>query len=208
MPVSAATLLLFAAASLAIIATPGPTMLLALSNGSAQGLRFAAFGMAGAALSDLLLIGAVSLGLGAVLAASNTLFAALQLAGIAYLAWLALQFWQAAPQALPTAPPQQRMTRGRAFCRSLLVALSNPKGLLFLSAFLPQFIDTARPQAPQYLLLAILFTTLDLALMACYAAGGVQAARLLSRNGMRKLHRGSAAALLVLAGLLAAYRRG
>ncbi|MBS0430772.1 MAG: LysE family translocator, partial [Proteobacteria bacterium] len=63
-----ATALLFCAVALAAIATPGPTMLLALSNGSRIGVRRALPGMAGAMLSDFVLVGAVSLGLGTLLA--------------------------------------------------------------------------------------------------------------------------------------------
>ena len=52
--------------------------------------------------------------------------------------------------------------RGRlALLRSLAVALSNPKSLLFFAAFLPQFVDTAQPQGPQYLLLGAIFVCLD-----------------------------------------------
>ncbi|MFB2603550.1 LysE family transporter, partial [Rhizobium phaseoli] len=68
------TLLAFAAVSFVGIATPGPTVLLALTNGSRHALRRAVAGMIGAVLSDFVLIGAVAIGLGAVLAASEFWF--------------------------------------------------------------------------------------------------------------------------------------
>lgn len=204
------TLLLFCAISAAAIATPGPTVLLALNNGAAHGMRRALCGVAGAALSDLILIGAVSLGLGALLAASEVLFSAIKWVGVVYFAWLSVQLWRSRPAALQAGEARggaQPITAWRAFLRSLLVALTNPKGLLFFSAFLPQFIATGEPQLPQYLTLAAAFTTIDIAVMLAYALGGLHAARLLTASGLRWLNRGCAAVMLSLAGMLAVYRR-
>lgn len=207
---TSSTILLYAIASFAATITPGPTMLLALSNGASRDKRVAAMGILGAALSDLVLIGAVSLGLGAVLAASEALFSVVQWVGVGYLVWLSVRLWRSSPASLSpatmtsgTAPPSP----ARAFARSFLVAVSNPKGLLFFSAFLPQFITTTAPQAPQYLVLALVTTLLDMLVMACYAAGGGQAARLLSAKGLQRLNRACAAILLSMAGILAGYRR-
>ncbi len=82
------TLLAFATVVVIAIATPGPTVLLALSNGSRYGVLIAFFGMGGAILSDLVLIGAVSLGLGALLATSQFWFSVLKWLGVAYLVFL------------------------------------------------------------------------------------------------------------------------
>jgi threonine/homoserine/homoserine lactone efflux protein len=82
------TLLLFSVVALVAIATPGPTVLLALSNGTRFGLRRSLAGMAGAVASDFVLVGAVSLGLGALLAASEFWFSVLKYVGAAYLAWI------------------------------------------------------------------------------------------------------------------------
>ena len=94
-----------------------------------------------------------------------------------------------------------------AFRRSLLVALSNPKGLLFFSAFLPQFIDPHAAQWPQYATLGVATAALDLAVMAVYALGGAHLVRRLSLAAARRLNRACAAGLLALAGGLALYRR-
>ncbi|UXY17194.1 LysE family translocator [Chitiniphilus purpureus] len=199
------TLSLYLAACFMVTAIPGPTMLLALTNGASRNWRVALMGMLGAATSDLLLIGAVAVGLGAVLAASEVLFSVVKWLGVAYLVWLAVQLWRA-PVMAPLQIGEGTTGATRAFVRSLLVALSNPKGLLFFSAFLPQFIDTGAPQAPQYLMLALATAALDLAVMAGYAAGGAQLARLLSIRWLRRLNRACAAMLVSLAALLAAYR--
>ena len=158
-------------------------------------------------MSDILLIGAVGLGLGALLAASEVLFSAVKWCGVAYLVWLGIQLWKSPPSALASQSVSSDASPPAAFLRSLGVALSNPKGLLFFAAFLPQFIDTSQPQAAQYAILAVVSAFLDVLVMSCYAVGGAQAAKYLSAGGMRRLNRSCAGAMLGLAGFLALYRR-
>src|SRR5919106_5692363 len=95
---STTVLMLFIITSFVAIATPGPTVLLALSNGARFGARVALFGMLGAMLSDLILISAVSIGLGAVLAASETAFQVLKWIGVVYLVFLSVQLLRTKPQ--------------------------------------------------------------------------------------------------------------
>lgn len=204
------TLLVFATASIALAVIPGPTMLLALSNGMAGGMRRAGRGMAGASLGAAIVIAVVAVGLGSLLAASALLFNAVRIVGVLYLAWLALQLWRSPPldvgAALAQLPGQPAQGRA-AFVRSLGVALSNPKLLLFFAAFLSQFVNPALPQAPQYAVLGALFVAIDACVMVLYAVAGRQAVRWLLRRGLRWLNRGCAAGMGVLAALLAGYRR-
>jgi len=204
------TLLAFALVALVTVVTPGPTVLLALNNGSRHGLRIAAMGILGAVLSDFVLIAAVALGLGALLAASETAFLVLKWLGVAYLAFLGLQLLRARRQApaAPEAGSEARAIGPRAvFFKSLLVALSNPKGLLFFSALLPQFVDPAALQWPQYLALACTFAAIDAVVMAGYALVGSHAMGRLQQVGARWLDRVCGGTLLALAASLAFYRR-
>jgi threonine/homoserine/homoserine lactone efflux protein len=208
----ATTLLAFSAVALIAIATPGPTVLLALANGSRWGVRRALPGMLGAVLSDFVLVGAVALGLGALLAASELAFTVLKWVGAAYLAWLGLRLLRS-QGGLDAAALQQAAggdaARPRAvFAKSFLVAVTNPKGYLFCSALLPQFIDAGAPQAPQYLTIALVFAALDFAVMFAYAVTGAHAIRLLHRRAVLWLDRACGAALLALAGSLLLFRRG
>ncbi|WP_076998863.1 LysE family translocator [Variovorax sp. KK3] len=204
------TLLLYLAASLVLAITPGPTMLLALSNGIAGGMRAAVWGIVGASVGAAILVAIVALGLGSLLAASEWLFNALRAAGVAYLVWLGIKMWRSQPvdigAALATSSSDGRSGR-IAFLRSLTVALSNPKTLLFFAAFLPQFIDTGSPQGPQYLVLGAIFIGIDTCIMLGYAAAGTQAVRWLSRRSLRMLNRGCAAGMWLLAATLALWRR-
>jgi threonine/homoserine/homoserine lactone efflux protein len=205
------TLLIFAVVAFIGIATPGPTVLLALTNGSRFGVRASVPGMAGAVLSDFVLIGAVAVGLGALLAASEFWFSVVKWVGVAYLAYLGLRLLRSkGTLALPTEPAgaQAGCSSARAiFLRSFLVAATNPKGYLFFSAFLPQFIAPADPQLPQYAALALTFAAIDFAVMLAYASAGAQAIRLLKAKGVLWLDRLCGGALLALAGSLALYRR-
>jgi threonine/homoserine/homoserine lactone efflux protein len=204
------TLVAFALVSFIGIATPGPTVLLALANGSRFGVRRALPGMAGAMLSDFVLIGAVALGLGALLAASEFWFSVVKWIGVAYLAWLGVQMMRSRGSldgALETARRDGERSARAIFAKSFLVAVTNPKGYLFFSAFLPQFVQLDLPQAPQYLVLAAIFAAIDLVVMLGYAAFGAQAVRVLSRSGTLWLDRLCGGALLALAGSLAFYRR-
>ena len=156
------TLFAFVVVAFIGIATPGPTVLLALANGSRFGVRRAAYGMAGAVLSDFVLIGAAALGLGALLAASEFWFTVVKWLGAGYLAVLGIMLLRskgsldgAAAAAAGSGAP------GAVFRKCFLVAVTNPKGYLFFSAFLPQFIDPAAPQLPQYALLAVIFAAID-----------------------------------------------
>jgi threonine/homoserine/homoserine lactone efflux protein len=203
------TLLVFSIVAFVGIATPGPTVLLALTNGSRFGIRASLPGMAGAVLSDFVLISAVAVGLGALLAASEFWFSMVKWVGVVYLAYLGIRLLLSKGT---FAVPNEQNTSGLAspraiFLRSFLVAVTNPKGYLFFSAFLPQFIVPTRPQLPQYAALALTFATIDFLVMFGYASTGAQAIRFLRIRGVLWLERLCGAALLALAGSLALYRR-
>jgi threonine/homoserine/homoserine lactone efflux protein len=100
-----------------------------------------------------------------------------------------------------------RVSARSIFLRSLLVAVTNPKGYLFFSAFLPQFIVPTDPQLPQYVALAVTFAAIDFVVMLAYALAGARAIRLLRARGVLWLDRICGGALLALAGSLAFYRR-
>ena len=205
------TLLLFALVALVAIATPGPTVLLALANGSRYGVRRALPGMFGAVASDFVLVGAVALGLGALLAASEFWFSMLKWVGAAYLAWLGLRLLRS-KGGLDLSQPAAGGSGGASsrgiFAKSFLVAVTNPKGYLFCSALLPQFIDASAPQWPQYAVISLVFAGIDFTVMLAYAVVGARAVKLLRRRAVLWLDRCCGGALLALAGSLAFYRRG
>lgn len=85
--------------------------------------------------------------------------------------------------------------------------MTNPKGYLFFSAFLPQFINPSAPQVQQYIVLALVFAAIDFAVMFGYALFGSQAIRVLRESGALWLDRICGGMLIALAASLALFRR-
>jgi homoserine/homoserine lactone efflux protein len=134
-----------------LIITPGPIVTLVISTGVTQGPRAALTTVAGTTFGNALLLTAIALGLNWVHAHADILFNALRLTGAAYLIWLGVQAWRHAGE------ESQRLTdSGRArFMRGVLVALSNPKTIVFFTAFLPQFLDPRLPAGPQLAVMCV-----------------------------------------------------
>ncbi|KAG0730967.1 hypothetical protein G6F31_020364 [Rhizopus arrhizus] len=89
-----------------------------------------------------------------------------------------------------------------------MVALTNPKALLFMSAFLPQFIDPQAPLLAQYAIVACVLATINILTMLVYATLGAQMVRAFQGSGLRWLNRVCGSLMIGLAGTLALYRRG
>lgn len=202
--------LLFLAASLAVIVTPGQDMVLVLSRGVGQG---AAAGFATAAgISTGLMLHTIlaTLGLGAVLLASETLFVALKVAGAAYLVWIGCRMILSRGGRLDVAMAG-RIPLRRMFCQGLLSNLSNPKIVLFYFAFLPQFM-TASAAAPQQAIFAmgVAFALLTFLVKGPvgFFAGTLSGWLRANPRALASIHRVSGAALIVLGVRLAFVHRG
>ncbi|NOD86644.1 MULTISPECIES: LysE family translocator [unclassified Ruegeria] len=207
------SLLTFAFLALVVVLTPGPTVLLALSNGSRFGIATAGYGIAGAAISDAVLITAAGLGLGALLAASVFWFNVVKWIGVGYLVWLGVQMMRSTGQLEPVANPSEDNRSGTlhnrvaVFRKSFLVAVTNPKGYLFFTAFLPQFLTPNEAMFQQYATLAVVFIAVDVAVMATYAGLGAKAMHLLSDRGALWIDRTCGGLLITLGCALAFVRR-
>ena len=94
------------------------------------------------------------------------------------------------------------------FGRSFFVAFTNVKAWLFFAAFLPQFVDPSKPQAPQYMLLAVVFVLIDVMVLMGYAILGAGATIVLKGSTVIWIDRLSGFLLLVLAVVLLLYQRG
>ncbi len=139
-PIDPLTLLAFVPAALALNLTPGADMMFCLGQGLRGGPKAALAADAGIALGAMIHVLIAGLGLGALVATSPWLFDAIRWAGVAYLLWLAV----AAIRSRAVAPAMPQVRPSRAFSEALLVNLTNPKVILFVLAFVPQFVDPAR----------------------------------------------------------------
>jgi threonine/homoserine/homoserine lactone efflux protein len=197
----------FAAASAVLLVIPGPTILLVVSYALGRGWRVAAPVATGVALGDLTAMTLSMLGVGALLAGSATLFTLLKWAGAAYLVWLGIKLWRAGGT-LDADPRTGPVRPARMLAHAWLVTTLNPKSIVFFVAFLPQFLDPARPFWPQMALFEATFVTLAFlnafgyALLAARArrlAQSPRALRLVNRAGGTALIAAGAAAVTVRA---------
>jgi threonine/homoserine/homoserine lactone efflux protein len=156
LPVDALTLLAFIPAGLALNLTPGADMMFCLGQGLKAGRRAAMAANFGIALGGMLHVTLAALGLGALVVAHPAAFEAIRWLGVGYLLWLAAGALRGSAFAGEVAVA--RVPVGRVFGQALLVNLLNPKVILFILAFLPQFVDPARPILPQFLTLGVVFS--------------------------------------------------
>ena len=167
----------FALASAVLLIIPGPTVLLVMSYALSQGMRAAWPIILGVALGDVTGLTLSMLGLGAILAASATLFTVFKLAGAAYLVWLGVQLWRAR-DTLRTGRQADGTGALRMVRHAWLVTALNPKGITFFVAFLPQFLDPAKDFWTQMLIIEATFVALSFINVVGYGlvadrAGGI-----------------------------------
>jgi threonine/homoserine/homoserine lactone efflux protein len=167
----------FAAASTILLLIPGPTVLLVVSYALGQGWRTALPMAVGVALGDFTAMTLSMLGLGALLAASATLFTVLKWVGAAYLVYLGIKLWRAGGT-LDAAPRADAVSAGRMLGHAWLVTALNPKSLTFFVAFLPVFLDPAAAFLPQMLVFETTFLMLAFANAFGYALVATKARRL------------------------------
>src|SRR5690242_2030640 len=149
---SPTALLLFAAASIALLVVPGPSVLYIVTRSVSQGRRAGLISVLGVHVGSVVHVSAAALGLSALLASSATAFAAVKYLGAAYLCWLGVRKLRrrgAGPVEETPAVP-----RARLFTQGVVVNVLNPKTAIFFLAFLPQFVDPRRgPVAVQIVVL-------------------------------------------------------
>jgi len=156
----------FTAASAVLLIIPGPTVLLVVSYALGQGWRTVLPMTVGVALGDFTAMTLSMLGLGALLAASATLFTVLKWVGAAYLVYLGIKLWRAGGT-LEAAPRTDAVSAARMLGHAWLVTALNPKSITFFVAFLPAFLD---PQA-DFLTQMLVFETTFLLLAFANAFG-------------------------------------
>ena len=205
------TWLLFSGAALALSMAPGPNNLLAMFNGARHGVASAAIGGAGRLLAFALMIVVTAMGLGVVLAASETAFMIIKWGGAIYLVYLGLREWRQvfAAQADPVTQIAADQKPKGVFWHGFIVAITNPKTLFFFVAFFPQFIDPLKPAGPQLAILCTTFMVLAFLLDGMYAVIAGRARAWLAGGAKARLRHGITGTLLLGTGLgLALARRG
>jgi homoserine/homoserine lactone efflux protein len=192
---------------IALSVTPGPGVFSSISSGLHHGVRRGAWNAVGMQAANLVHIVIVAVGLGAILLASETMFSAVKWAGVAYLIYLGVQTWRAPVRAFEDTPDCATTAR-EVFLHGFLVNITNPKGIIFFVAILPQFIDVARPQFAQYAILATTTFAVDMVVMCGYMALAARVLRVMKDpTRLRWVNRTLGGAFVAAGVALASFRR-
>lgn len=181
------------AASWAIALSPGSGAVLSMTHGLAYGVKKTSATIAGLQLGLAVILLVAGVGVGALLLASATAFTVVKFAGAGYLIWLGLKQWRAHVGGVPTAggAPASVQEAGMPSVRERFVTgfftnVTNPKGIVFMVAVLPQFIDPARGLWLQLLILLVTTVAVDLIVMHGYAFLASRAQRWLATARARR----------------------
>lgn len=159
----------FVAIIIIAVLSPGPAVLLAVTQGSQFGARRAAIAIFGNITGLAILISASAFGIGTLLTASSDWFMWLRIVGGVYLVYLGVRLVLSRPKNLAADGTVQMTSRWKAYSQGVGVALSNPKALLLIGALFPQFMDVTQPITPQLVILGATLMTLSFSALMIYA---------------------------------------
>lgn len=162
--------LAFLITSLIVVATPGSGALYTVATGLAHGTRASVFASIGCTIGIVPAMLAAVTGLAAIMHSSAIAFQTIKWLGVAYLLYLAWITWRDKSELIAGAGDSARPTSWRITWTAVAVNVLNPKLTLFFVAFLPQFIDPARPPVAQMLSLSAVFMAMTLVVFALYGA--------------------------------------
>ncbi len=179
------TWLIYLVAATGLSLSPGPNGLLALTHGALHGRGKALYTIFGGALGFTVVIALSMFGISALLQASLVWLTLMKWAGGAYLVWLGIQVWRSPPIGVEIHGSAAPRAGWSLFRQGALSALTNPKGLLFFAAFLPQFIDPARSLTVQFFIMAATFAVIEIATELFIASMAHRISPWLGRVGRR-----------------------
>ncbi|WP_275467084.1 LysE family translocator [Streptomyces noursei] len=200
--VSTENVLVFAAMSLLVIVVPGPSVLFVVGRALAHGRRTALATVLGNLIGSYALVCAVAWGLGALVERSAAVFTAVKLAGAAYLIYLGVHTFRHRGDlraANPDAPVGERRGDLRTVLDGILVGATNPKGMVFFAAMLPQFVNHAAGHLPvQMMTLGLVPVVIGLITDTLWGLGAAAARSWLTRSERRLSGVGGAGGLALI----------
>lgn len=153
------------------ILSPGPAVLLAISNSVRFGVRSAIYSSLGNVIGVMLVSTLAMLGLGVVLKSSALLFGMIKLVGAGYLIYLGIRQWTAKGALFSNpgvSPIEASLSKWQLFRQGATLALTNPKAILFFTALFPHFLDSRSALLPQFLILTGTFMTISFSTLTMY----------------------------------------
>ena len=204
------TWITFVVAGMIIAVSPGSGAVLSMSHGLAYGVRKASATVIGLQLGLLLILAIAGAGVGSLLLASEVAFSVVKTIGALYLIYLGASQWRAAPgPAIDAVARAAVPSFGRRVLTGFLTNATNPKGIIFMVAVLPQFISQRAPLLPQLLILGATMVGIDLVVMHGYALLAASMQRWLrDARAVKKQNRFFGGVLMVMGGALFFVKRG
>jgi threonine/homoserine/homoserine lactone efflux protein len=201
------TYLAFVLATSIMIALPGPSVLLTVAHSISFGWQRALSTVAGATMGIAVQLIVAAIGLTSLLNVVAEAFEWLRWAGAAYLVYLGIKQWRGANE--PLEVDTSSVSKTNLFVQGLVITILNPKSLIFIAAFLPQFIDAVRPLGLQFSIIVPTFLVITFSVTSVWAlVAGKVSGFLQSQRAFQSVLR-TAGGLMVIAGVgLAAARRG
>jgi homoserine/homoserine lactone efflux protein len=193
----------------ALCLTPGPAVLLVLSQALTRGALKTIWSIGGILAANTVYFVLSATAVGAVLMASYDLFFAIKWIGAAYLVWLGVSAFLGKSKALSIRAGSAAPVHGsRLFLNGFILQMSNPKALVFFTALLPQFINPHVALAPQVAILAATSVVIEFCVQLLYASVAGRAAHLAAQPRFARVTDRVAGSLLIGAGIgMAALRR-
>ena len=216
------TWFIYAAAVFVLTVTPGPSVLMCVTQGVNVGARRAFYCAIGSITSVIGIMVCSAVGVGAALASSAALFNTIKWFGVLYLLYIGITTLMSSTSSFDLPDDVQnnhqnlqnsiksssKNTRLSLYTKGLLVGASNPKALLFFTAFFPQFINPSAPQLPQFLILGATFVAFELFWLMFYASFAARLGPWLRTPGRAKVfNRVSGATFIAASALLATVKR-
>ena len=196
---SLATLLAYVAACFLFSIVPGPSVTVVVANSLARGTKAGLLTILGTEIAMLSMVTIVALGLSVVMELVASAFMAIKLAGAAYLIWIGWKMFTSAGH-LDIGLETVRLPLRRYVVQGAVINWSNPKTLLFLGAFLPQFVDMSRPAFGQIMVLGLIVMAVATTTDCIYAVLAGRMRHLLTSSRVKIMNRVSGA-ILMLGGL-------
>ncbi len=196
----------FVVATSIMIALPGPSVILTVAHSISFGWRPAIATVAGETMGIAVQLLVAAIGLASLLNAVAGAFELIRWAGAAYLVYLGIKQWRSANEPLDF--NASKVSKKNLFIQGLVITIPNPKSLVFIAAFLPQFIDDTHPIAPQFIVIVPTFLLITFTVTSVWAVTASSAKVFLKNQRSIKTVSRTSGGLMVLAGMgLAVARR-
>lgn len=196
---------LFISITLVVSASPGPVMLACMIDAGRYGFTKSLYTMAGATLGNLVLMLLSALGLSLLVEQAAWIFHLIKWIGAAYLVYLGIELVRATT--LTNTPTTLTANHRQLFHRALIIAVTNPKGLIYFGALFPQFIQLNNSLPPQFALLTLIFVGMDFIWMSIYALAGRSIMQWLNTPKHQRWFNWICGGLLIAAGIMLAFSK-